>query len=466
MNKLSVLFMRNACMCLVLLLSVASCTKAQDNPKATRLGSGNVATKTALLATIADDDIPPPPPVSHSEKPDPQLQQASFQVIFSESGRGVAYLVQKGVKLSVVHNQNRGKEYSAVGTVVISADGQRIAYAALANSKWCMVVDGKEGKGYETLLTPVFSPDGRHMAYLAKEGDKWYLVVDNVPNAGTLASYTTPEFSSDSSKIVYIETAASSAEMKLIISDLMFQTQHIKKSIGDLLFILNKEKTHIVATQVVGKKLRVIDFSIDKPDLVREGTLYDLIERLTINDVGDTVAYCALRDGKRLIVMNDKEEALPKGLLPELPIVRPDKKGLGLLLGSEKIIGLYQAIYSPPGQVNKYDEAAGLLYSEDSRLTTYAARKGDIWFIVVNGKEGPAFDKVVAPQISPDGKHVAYRARKDGKRFVVISDTFAKTVGTHPVYEQIFDVKFTGDGNSVAYGVKDGRQLIWKVVPL
>ena len=332
MRKLLVYFMRKAGICLVLLLSVASCTKAQH-----RSGS-NVASETRILATIADNDMPPPPPVSHSEKPDPQLQQASFQVIFSESGRGVAYLVQKGDKLSVVHNQSRGKEYSALGTVVISGDGGRVAYGALTGGKWSMVVDGKEGKGYETLLTPLFSPDGRHVAYLAKEGDRWYLVVDGMPNAGTIASYTTPEFSSDSTKIVYIETAASSAEMKLIISDLTFRSQQVKKSIGDLLFILNKDKNHLAATEVVGKKLRVIDFSIDKPELVRTGALYDLIERLTINDVGDSVTYCALKDGKRLIVLNDREETLPKGLLPELPLVRPDKKGVGILLGSEKIL--------------------------------------------------------------------------------------------------------------------------------
>ena len=466
MRKLLVYFMRKAGICLVLLLSVASCTKAQENSKGKHRSGSNVASETRILATIADNDMPPPPPVIHSEKPDPQLQQASFQVIFSESGRGVAYLVQKGDKLSVVHNQSRGKEYSALGTVVISGDGGRVAYGALTGGKWSMVVDGKEGKGYETLLTPLFSPDGRHVAYLAKEGDRWYLVVDGMPNAGTIASYTTPEFSSDSTKIVYIETAASSAEMKLIISDLTFRSQQVKKSIGDLLFILNKDKNHLAATEVVGKKLRVIDFSIDKPELVRTGALYDLIERLTINDVGDSVTYCALKDGKRLIVLNDREETLPKGLLPELPLVRPDKKGVGILLGSEKIIGLYQAFYSTPGQVNKYDEAAGLTYGEDSLLYAFAARKGDDWFVVVNGKEGPVFDKVVAPQISPDGKRIAYRARKNGKRFVVIADNFANTIVTHPVHEQIFDVKFTGDGKSVAYGVKDERQLIWKVVSL
>jgi len=36
----------------------------------------------------------------------------------------------------------------------------------------------------------------------------------------------------------------------------------------------------------------------------------------------------------------------------------------------------------------------------------------------------------------------------------------------HPSYEMVFPVVFTADGKSVAYGVKDGRKLIWKVEKL
>ena len=61
------------------------------------------------------------------------------------------------------------------------------------------------------------------------------------------------------------------------------------------------------------------------------------------------------------------------------------------------------------------------LYSKDGHHYVYAARKGEKWFVVVNGKEGPAFDRVVLPVFSPDGKRLVYRARKDGKRFLSCS---------------------------------------------
>ena len=391
----------------------------------------------------------------------------SFQVTFSESGRGVAYFVEKDGKVSVVHNNTRGKEYASVGKVVLSSDGRRIAYGALADGKWRMVVDGKEGRLLRyVLLSPVFSPDGKHVAYQAKEGEKWYIVVDNTPNAGTTASYTTPEFSSDSTLIAYVEAAASNSDMRLIVSDLTFGKQSVKQSIGDLLFTTNRDKTRIAAAQVVDNKLRIIDFSFAKPDLVHEGPLYDVIEKLTFGDDGVSVCYCALKGRTRLIVLDNREELLPKGVLPQLPVVRPDKKGVGILLTSQNRFFLHQSFFNSTEKGKKYDEAADLVYSKDGHHYVYAARKGEKWFVVVNGKEGPAFDRVVLPVFSPDGKRLVYRARKDGKRFLIVANAAGKTIKQHPAYEQVFQPVFTADGKSVAYGVKDGRKLIWKVEKL
>lgn len=466
MKSFSISSCFKVCLCLVLCLSVASCTRGEENPAAARQAGGNTAAGTTVLATIASDDKPPQAVPGHGEAPGAQDQPASYQVLFSESGTGVAYLVEKGGKVSVLHNQKRGKEYAAVGTVVLSSDGRRIAYAALIDGKWRMVVDGKEGRGFDTLLTPLFSPDCRHVAYLAKEGSTWYMVVDDRPNVGTMASYTTPEFSSDSTLIAYIETADSNSNMRLIVSDLTFGRQNVKRSIGDLLFTTNREKTRIAAEQVVKGKHRIIDFAFAKPDVVHEGPPYDIIERLTVSDDGSSVAYCALKGGKRLLVLNDREESLPKGLLPELPVIRPDKKGAGLLLGFEGKISLHQSFYNSSEKGKTYDEAASLTYSKDGRFYAYAARNGQNWFVVANAKEGPAFDKVVTPLFSPDGKFLVYRARKEGKRFVVVADTNGRTIRQHPAYEQVFDVHFTADGGSVAYGVKDGNQLVWKVEKL
>ena len=451
------------CICIVLFLSVAGCSREKSGV-ASQPAVNEVAVATTVLATIADDEKPLPTIPGH-EMPDTQDQSASFQVIFGESGKGVAYLADKGGKVYVVHNSTRGKEYASVGTVVLSSDGRRIAYAARVEGKWSMVVDGREGSPYDVLLTPIFSPDGQHVAYQAKEGKRWYMVVDNTQNAGTAASYTTPEFSSDSKSIAYVEAAASNSKMRLIVSDLKFGKQSEKWSIGDQLFTTNRDRTRIAAVQVVDSKFRVIDFNFANPDVVHEGPLYDVIENLVLSDDGMSMSYCALRDRKRLIILDSREEALPDGRAPELPAIRPDKKGVGVLLISQDRFFLHQAFLNSKEKGKMYDEAANLTYSRDGHYA-YAARKGQDWLVVVNGKEGPAFDRVVLPVFSPDGKLVLYRARKDGKRFLVVADTAGKTIKQQPAYEQVFQPVFTGDGKSVAYGVKDGNKLIWKVEKL
>jgi len=205
---------------IVLILASAGCRRQQETPVPASPAVNEIPAATTVLATIADDERLQAAPVEHEASFASQNHpSSSFIVTFSESGRGAAYVIQKGNRVCVVHNQSRGKEYSDVGAIVLSSDGRRIAYGALADGKWRMVVDGREGRRYDTLLSPIFSPDGKHVAYQAKEGEKWYIVMDSTPNAGTTASYTTPEFSSDSTLIAYVESAASSSGMRLIVSD-------------------------------------------------------------------------------------------------------------------------------------------------------------------------------------------------------------------------------------------------------
>ena len=52
----------------------------------------------------------------------------------------------------------------------------------------------------------------------------------------------------------------------------------------------------------------------------------------------------------------------------------------------------------------------------------YVAWKGDKLLVVVDGKEGPAYDEIGEgdPIFSPDGKRVAYVAWKGDKQLVVV----------------------------------------------
>lgn len=459
------LMLRLFCVFLTFTFWGAGCSnKESEKGKAPRQHISAVADRTATLATIAADEKPQSiaPPSGLGIHPSPATM---FQFIFSERGGGVAYIVEKNGKSQVVHNGTAGKQYATVGTVALSPDGRRIAYGALVDGKWRMVIDGKEGASFNTVKSPVFSPDGQHVAYEAMAGERWYLVVDTTPNAGTLKRYLKHEFNADSTKIAYIDDVDDKNRGRLVVCDLAFKKPIIIESSVSLM-LLNADKTRIAAVSMSDNKQRVTEFSFDSPETVKKGSPYDAVQNLAFGADGISLAYTAERAGRHLIVLGDKELALPDGDMAGLPVIHPDKKMMSALMFSNNTVFLQQL---SPGGGNKeigYEAAEGLVYSRDGSFHAYAARKGESWFVVVNGKEGPAFDRVVSPKFSPDGKFLVYRARKDGKRFVVVADTTGKTIKTHPAYEQVFDVVFTADGKSAAYGVKDGNKLIWKVEAL
>jgi WD40 repeat protein len=444
---------------------VLLCAGCDKNDSNTRVSANQVADKTVLLATITDE--------GKTQSVDPSLgmglhtpQSTSVQPLFSKHGGGVAYSAEKNDKVYVVHNGRAGKHYDAVGAIALSPDGRRIAYGALVGGKWHMVIDGKEGAAFSTVKSPLFSPDGSHLAYQAMSGEKWYLVVDITPNAGTDTRFLDHQFSADSGKIAYLDNADDYNRGRLVISDLAF-TQQTVISPSAFKMILNRNGSRIAAISLRDNKQHIVECSFDRPDAIKNGPHYSAIHNPAFGPDGVALSYTAERDGKRIMVLNDREEALPDGgsLVGE-PVARPDQKAVGTIISANNQAFFHLCFLDEGKKENSYDEANSLTYNWDGSVHAYTARKGNSWFIVVNGVEGEKFDRVILPKFSPDGKYLAYRARKDGKRFVVVANKSGKIIRKHPTHEQIFDVEFTAGGKSVGYGVKDGQKLVWQVEAL
>lgn len=182
--------------------------------------------------------------------------------------------------------------------------------------------------------------------------------------------------------------------------------------------------------------------------------------RVYFNENGRGVAY-ATRTVDTFRVVHNGKTGGPLQAIDAL-VLSPDGKRVAY---SAMVNGKWRMFIDNAEGVQS-DEVSAPAFSPDSRHIAYAARIGERWFVVVNGKEGPAFDRVVSPVFSPDCRKLVYRARKDGRRFVVVADKNGKTIRQHSAYEQVFQPVFTSDGTSVAYGVKDGQKLIWKVEKL
>jgi WD40 repeat protein len=295
------------------------------------------------------------------------------------------------------------------------------------------------------------------------KGDVWHLIADATVNTSAKARYREHKFSGDSAHLAYIDNADEKGNRRLVVSDTTFKRKLIIDT-GVTVMTLNDDRTAIAAVSrdSAGRE-RVIQFNIAKPDAVTRGADYDKVSRLLFAPAGTDLAYFGERQGRMYGVFNGQEEVLPEGVTPKTPVINQAGKSVGVLMSANNTVSLYQMFRDSGRKGNVYDEAEWLVYSSDGAVSAFAARKGKSWSVVVNGKEGPKFDRVVTPRFSPDGKFLVYRARKEGKRFVVVADASGAVLRKHRSYEQVFDVQFTSDGKSVAYGVKDGKKLLWKV---
>lgn len=440
---------------LIIAIGLSGCQKKEPTPRPAPTG---VADKTSVLASIPDDHKPTQVDSTSGDKP-------AFSVLFNDSGTGAAYIAQLGESYHVVHNGKLGAPTMAVDRIAISPDGKRMAYSAQVDGRWGMFIDGQRGVDSDEVGNPVFSPDGKHIAYWGKLGDKWFISVDGVKSERTRPFIGEPAFSADSSRLVYIEEIDEAGGVRLVISDLGLKELHVKPGIGTHM-IMSPDMTRIATVSKADEKQRVIEFSIAEPEKVKEGQLYDEITYMAFAPDSASVAYIARIETMRYVVHGGRQEELPSAELMGRLVVRPDNKAVGMILADSSGMYFHQAFTGGSGEAVRYVEAAFPAYSGSGDMHAYAARKDEGWFIVVNGKAGPSFDRVVTPTFSPEGKRLVYRVRHEGRRFVVVADTEGGIMKRHPEYEMVFAPVFTADGKSVAYGVKDGRDIVWKVEAL
>ncbi|MFZ4858147.1 MAG: TolB family protein [Desulfuromonadaceae bacterium] len=453
------------CVLLCFVTTFAGCSREQLLQPVKRA----VVSKSVLHATISDTEAPHTVDSAPPNKP-------GFYVEFSRRGDGVVYIAKVAESLHVVLNGKAGKAYQKIENVRISPDGQRVAYVVPQNGKQSLVIDGREGPSFDDIGPPVFSPDSSHIAFKALSGEQLNIVVDGKVGESYRRFNGAPVFSSDSAKIAYAEGAEENRPARLVISDLAFNNKNVKESCGDQI-VTNVDSSRIASVCTNNGKQSVSELSFVQPLKTSEGPLYDAISHLSFAKNGSTLLYVAKKEGSSYLIMNGGEEQLPKKSVPTAnPVISPDLKGAGVIMST--VIEnpqrnsppgksfLYQVINHVGKKESEYDNAEDLVYDKVGSHHAYAALKDKKWRIVVNGIDGPLFDRAVGPMFSPDGTLLVYRARQDGKRFVIVADANGKTIRQHQSYELVFPPVFTEDGKSLAYGVKDGKELWWKVEKL
>lgn len=216
-----------------------------------------------------------------------------------------------------------------------------------------------------------FSPDSRHLAYEARSGRNWVMTLDE-KEGKIYEDIGPPEFSPDSSHLAYVARQ------------------------GDKQFVVTDEKE--------GKKYNIINSTP------------------TFSADGKHLAYSAKESDGQFAIIDGKEGKKYGELLVNLTIFRTDSKQVVNKAVGEKEYKEEINKWKAAGRVRKTDMRA-VAFSPDGSRTAYAVRGEGKEFVVIDGKEGTKYEKIILlPIFSPDGKFVVYAARDKNKEFIVIND--------------------------------------------
>ncbi len=388
-----------------------------------------------------------------------------WTVVFAKDGAGIAYVEPVGEKFRVVHNGDVGKPYLGISELSISSDGRRVAYVGAINDHLNkMVVDGKEGYAFGPDDNHWFTPDGkRHISTVARYGGKYVVVEGRVISGYRIEGGLV--IGPDSRSIAF-SVKVPNGGRQFIVSDLEFRNKTVFDSCGDFMLTSAGDALLAVGCSKGGSTgIKAIDFVTRR--VISNIQYHGTITRMKFSPLRDSLVFTYMdKDNKRYVVYNGREEEIPAGdeFMTD-PIVLSDPESVGIVIGDVYKMRFYRVFQKRNKNGKPYGFISDLVSSGDGRHYAFVATDmGDRQMhIVVDGHEGPKFDKIVTPVFSLDSRLLVYRAREAGKRFVVVSDENGRTIGRHKDYEMVFQPEFLSDGRLIAYGVLDGNELWWKV---
>ena len=95
-----------------------------------------------------------------------------------------------------------------------------------------------------------------------------------------------------------------------------------------------------------------------------------------------------------------------------------------------------------------------LIFSEDGERFAYAAQKGEKWVIVLDGRESPEYDEIGNYVFSADSRHFASEVEQGGRGWIVLDGRDG------PKYDTIAfgKLRLSADGRRTVYVVKKGKK--------
>jgi len=286
------------------------------------------------------------------------------------------------------------KKYGPVFRV--SPDGKRVAYIARGTEgNESVVLDGKKQREYNEVDLPIFSLDSTRFAYVAKTSSKWTIVLDGHEQT-TYDAIVCLVFSPDSRRLAYI---AKQGERVCIVVD--GKEGRYEPLAFDPIF--STDSQHVVYVAIEGKQSFVV---LDEQEQKR----YDepaIVILPALSPDGRHLAYLvAVPGGKWFAVIGGIEGKRFDGIVAH-PRFSPDSKRtayIAIVVEEEKKKWF---VVTNGGEEGPYDVIGGFTFSPDGKHLAYAAERDGIPWVVVDGKEQYR-GGFIPPVFSPNSKHIAY----------------------------------------------------------
>jgi hypothetical protein len=352
---------------------------------------------------------------------------------FSLDSRRVAYIAQEAGKWFVVLDGTPGPSYDGIGerSLVCSPDSRHVAYVAIQGNKQFVVLDGKPGPVYDGIgfCAPIFSPDSRRVAWWARRGGKWFAVVDGRPGPAC-DRVDEVVFSPNSRRVAYV---AQRDDNEFVIAD----GKRIAPdgSIVGSAAVFSPDSRHLAYVQQPGAP--------DQPPAGLDRVVVDAKPGPAFNDAA--IADPTYSSDGRHLAYFERHGDRVRVVLDGKPGQTYDEIRLPLRSLDDRLFGLD----------TRFNIAPEPLFSPDGRHLAYMARRGAKWMVVEDGKPGPAYEEIGAfsPVFSPDGEHLAYVVDRGKTAFVVVDGKPGPTF--HCVWTD--QPVFSPDGQHIAYAASDGR---------
>ncbi len=305
-------------------------------------------------------------------------------ILFSWDGKKFVYHARKGRKEYIVVNGNKVEKFDRViCCLTLSPDGKRLAYFTTGkDGKQFVVIDGKKGEKFDGVDFITFSPDGKRIAYRAREGDKHFMVIDG-KKGEVFDEVGRPIFSPDGKRIAYVagEVVGGSKVDKESGPGMGGAPLGMGIPMMGPGMMGGREERRKYFMVIDGKK----------------GEKFDEVGKPVFSPDGKRIAY-RVREGDKWFIIVDGKKGEKFDKVGD-PVFSPDGRRIA-----------YVAWESGKGL--RYN-TIGVLVGSMSGVPKPGMERGK-YFVVIDGnkKKIEAFDWVGRPVFSPDGKKVAFGARK------------------------------------------------------